>query len=189
MLAARAPISTGTEPVDGTEGAGVDLPMEVATVPAVVVQRIFAGVVPDWQTGYWWQAAEAVKAAVTIPVAAEAEAADITEAAEVVQGYRHVVATVQETVTMDRRAREAPAVMQVMDVLPGTIIMVAMVEKGEVPPEVMEEDIAALVILEVEELKTEEVPEVQRPVSVMQTRSPVAVAVVEAAMPKPAAQM
>ena len=79
--------------------------------------------------------------------------------------------------------------MQVMDVLPGTIIMVAMVEKGEVPPEVMEEDIAALVILEVEELKTEEVPEVQRPVSVMQTRSPVAVAVVEAAMPKPAAQM
>jgi len=121
---------------------------------------------------------------VTIPVAAAAAVVDITAAAAEVRVERDAVVTVQGTVVMDHRAREAQAVVPKMVVLTDTTIMVVLVEKAEGPREVLVVDIAAPVILAVVELKTAVVREVQRPVNVMLTRYPVAAAVVGAAMPQ-----
>jgi hypothetical protein len=168
MLAERELISTETDPVDGTEGAGVDLPMEVAMVPAVVVQRIFAGVVPDWQTGYWWQVVAVVKVAVTIPAAVVAVAVVITVAVVVEPGYHPAAATVHEPGTPEARARGAAAVMQVMDVLPGTTTLVVMVVKVVGPQAALGLEATAATVAVVEN-KTAVVPEVIRAENVMRT--------------------
>jgi len=175
-----------TDPVDGMEGVREDLRMEGATVPVAVVRQIFAEVALVGETGYWWEAVVAVRVAVTIPAAAVVGVVDITAEAAEVRVERDAVVTVQGTVVMDHRAREAQAVVHKMVVPPGTTIMVVQVEKAEGPREVLVGGIVPRVILGVVGLKTLAVPGDRRPVNVMLTRYPVAVAVAEAATQNPA---